>query len=139
MADLNNFAAGLNDDTIVFKERKRWLFFGLPWTFTKYTIKPAFITLKQGFFNTVEDDCYMYKIQDVKMNRSLIEKMFGLSTVVCYSGDVTNPELVLKHIRHGKEIKAYILKTSEEARIKRRTIHTQDIGVHETDLDLDGI
>ena len=49
MADVNqnSFAAGLNDDTVIFKERKRWLFLGLPWTFTKYTIKPAFITLNQ--------------------------------------------------------------------------------------------
>lgn len=141
MADVNqnSFAAGLNDDTVIFKERKRWLFLGLPWTFTKYTIKPAFITLNQGFFNSMEDDCYMYKIQDVKMNRSLLEKIFGLSTIVCYSGDVTNPELILKHIRHGQEIKNYILKTSEEARIKRRTIHTQDIGAHNIDLDGDGM
>ena len=28
---------------------------------------------------------------------------------------------------------------SEEARIKRRTIHTQDIGAHNIDLDGDGM
>ena len=31
-----------------FVERKRWLFFGLPFTFTKYTIKEDMITIDEG-------------------------------------------------------------------------------------------
>ena len=38
-------------------ERKRWLFFGLPFTFTKYYIKHDLITRDTGFFNKKEDDC----------------------------------------------------------------------------------
>ena len=127
-----------DEDTIMFKERKRWLFFGLPWTFTKYTITPSLVTIDQGLINTVEDDCYMYKIQDVKLNTSLFEKMFKLGTIICYTGDVTNPELKLIHIKHAKEIKAYLLKQSEIARLKRRTINTMDIGASGIDLDGDG-
>jgi uncharacterized membrane protein YdbT with pleckstrin-like domain len=129
----------IDDDTIVYKERKRLLFFGLPWTFTKYTVTPGVVTIDQGLLNTTEDDCYMYKIQDVKLTTSLIERIFGLSTIVCYTGDVTNPELRMIHVRHAKEIKSYLLKTSEEARLKRRTLNTMDIGAHGVDADGDGI
>ena len=129
----------IDDDTVVFTERKRLLFFGLPWTFTKYTISPGVVTIDQGLLNTTEDDCYMYKIQDVKLTTSLIERIFGLATIVCYTGDVTNPELRLVHIRHAKEIKSYLLKTSEEARLKRRTLNTVDIGARGLDADGDGI
>lgn len=129
----------IDDDTIAFKERKRLLFFGLPWTFTKYTITPGLITVRQGLLNTTEDDCYMYKIQDVKLTTSFMERIFGLGTLVCYSGDVTNPELTLVHIKHAKEIKSYLLKTSEEARLKRRTLNTLDISARGADLDGDGI
>ena len=129
----------IDDDTIAFKERKRLLFFGLPWTFTKYTITPGLITVRQGLLNTTEDDCYMYKIQDVKLTASFMERIFGLGTLVCYSGDVTNPELTLVHIKHAKEIKSYLLKTSEEARLKRRTLNTLDISARGADLDGDGI
>ena len=48
--------------------------------------------------------------------------------VICYTGDVTNPEIHLIHIKHAREVKDYILKASEEARIKRRTLSTMDIG-----------
>lgn len=110
-----------------FKERKRLLFFGLPWTFTKYEIKEDMITIDTGFFNVIENDCYMYKVQDVQLRTSLLERIFKLGTVVCFTGDITNPSFELQHIRNAKEIKSFILEASEEARLKRRVLTTMDI------------
>jgi uncharacterized membrane protein YdbT with pleckstrin-like domain len=140
MSEENNTQQELIDDnTVIFTERKRLLFLGLPWTFTKYTITPGVLTINQGFLNTTEDACYMYKVQDVKLSTSFAERLFGLSTITCYTGDVTDPELKLTHVKHAREIKSYLLKTSEEARLKRRTLNTMDIGAHGHDLDGDGI
>ena len=127
------------DNSVIFKERKRLLFFGLPWTFTKYTITPDYITIDKGLINTTEDDCYMYKVSDVKLSTSLFEKIFKLGTITCYTGDITNPQLELVHVKNSKEIKAYLLKQSEIARLKRRTLNTMDIGAHGADIDHDGI
>lgn len=127
------------EDTVMFQERKRILFLGLPWTFTKYTITADLLTTNRGFLSTIEDDCYMYKIQDVKLTTTLLERIVGVATIICYTGDVTDPELRLVHVKHAKEIKAYLLKAAEAARIKRRTMNTMDIGAHSVDLDQDGI
>lgn len=129
----------VDEDEVIFAERKRLLFFGLPWTFTKYTVTPGLLTTNRGLLNTVEDDCYMYKIQDVKLTTSLMERIFGLATLICYTGDVTDAELQLVHIRHAREIKSYLLRASEAARLKRRTMSTMDISARGTDLDRDGI
>ena len=56
-----------------------------------------------------------------------MERLFGLGTIHCFSGDVTDPDLRLMHIKHAKEIKNYILKQSEEERIRRKTLNTQSL------------
>lgn len=122
--------------SVEFVEKKRWLFLGLPFTFTRYMIKEDMITVDTGVFTKVENDCYMYKVQDVEHTASIWERMVGLGTIVCYTGDTTHPKLLIEHIRNSKQIKEFILKESEEARWKRRTVNMLDIGSGEIgDID----
>ena len=115
------------DEVPVFTERKRWLFFGLPWTFTKYLLMDEILTVQKGFFNTVINDCYMYKIVDVQLEKSLFEKMLGLGTVVCYTSDTTDKVLKIVHVRKSEQIKNFILEKSEKMRMKRRTLTTMSL------------
>lgn len=118
-----------------FVERKRWLFLGLPFTFTKYIIKENMITIDSGLLRKVENDCYMYKVQDVELVTTLLERIVGIGTVICYTGDTTHPKLILSHIKNAKAIKEFILEASEQARMKRRTLNTLDIGAMSDDMD----
>lgn len=120
-----------------FVERKRWVFLGLPFTFTKYFVRENTITIDSGILKKIENDCYMYKVQDVELVTSLMERIFGLGTVVCYTGDTTHPKLMLEHIKNARAIKDFILEASETARMKRRAISTYDIGA-EVIEELDG-
>ena len=118
---------------MAFVEKKRWLFLGLPFTFTKYTVTEEQITINSGFLTRIENDCYMYKIQDTVLSVSLFQRIFGIATVVCKTSDVTHGQLVLKNIKNAKAIKDFIVECSEEQRLKRRTINTLNI-----DADVDG-
>ncbi len=121
-----------------FRERKRWVFFGLPFTFTIYTVKEEVITVDTGFLNKEENDCYMYKVQDVTLKTSLWERIFGLGTIICYTGDTTSSQLIMVHIKNARAIKDFILEQSEVARRKRRTMNTLDIGADGAEFDIDG-
>ena len=50
---------------------------------------------------------------------------------------MTDPKLELVHIKRAKEIKEFILKTSEAERRKMRTLHTMglDADVEQVDVD----
>lgn len=110
-----------------FVERKRWVFLALPFTFTKYTVEEEMLTINRGLLKTVEDACYMYKILDVKLEKTLMERIVGLGTVVCYTGDVTDKVLKLEHIKNSKAVKDFVLEQSEEMRRKRRTLNTLNL------------
>ena len=112
---------------MTYKEKKRSMFLGLPWTFTTYTVTDEIITVDSGLLRKEENDCYLYKVVDVRLERTLWERMFGLGTVHCFSGDVTDPDLKIQHIRNAKQIKDFILRQSEEERMKRKTLHTQSL------------
>lgn len=112
---------------MTYREKKRWPFLGLAWTFTTYTVTDEVITVNSGLLNRVENDCYLYKVVDVRLESSLLERIFGLGTVHCFSSDITNPDLRMLHIRQAKTIKDYILKQSEAERQKRKTLNTQSL------------
>ena len=122
---------------MAFVEKKRWLFLGLPFTFTKYTITEDLITIDSGLFKTVQNDCYMYKVQDVALTVTFLQRIFGIATVVCKTSEVTHGQLVLKNIKNAKAIKDFIVECSEEQRLKRRTINTLNIDA-DVDGDIDG-
>lgn len=112
---------------MAYKEKKRSLFFGLPLSFTTYTVTDTKVNIKKGLLRTIEDDTLLYKVQDVKLVKSLFERIFKLGTVICYSSDVTDAKLMLTHIRNSSEIKEYILMTAEVERRKVRTVHTMGL------------
>ncbi len=120
---------------IQFRERKRWLFFGLPFTFTVYTVGEDMITVSEGFLNKKENDCYMYKVQDVELLEALPQRSFGLGTVRCFTGDTTSPTLLIQNVKNARSVKNFILEASEKARRRRRTMNMLDIGAEETDAE----
>jgi membrane protein YdbS with pleckstrin-like domain len=112
---------------MIYVERKRTKFLGLPLSYTKYTISGEKLTITSGFLSVTEDDAFMYKIQDIRLTRSPMERIFKLGTITCYTGDTTHPKLVLEHIKRAGIIKDFIMYSSEEARSKRRTLRALKI------------
>ena len=83
--------------------------------------------LASYMLNKVENDCYMYKVIDVRLETTLMERILGIGTIHCFTGDVTDPDLKLQHIKNAKEIKDFILKQSEQERLKRKTLNMQHL------------
>ncbi|MDF2590465.1 MAG: hypothetical protein K0S41_4308 [Anaerocolumna sp.] len=120
---------------MIYVEKKRTKFLALPICFTTYTITDEKLTITSGFLDITVDDAFMYKVQDVKLTKSFMERIFKLGTVTCYTGDTTHPELKLLHIKNASVIKDFIMTASEESRRKRRTLHSIDIDASDVDLE----
>ena len=74
LCGINKYTIRKGGISMGFAERKRWLFFGLPFTFTKYFVEEEILTVRQGLLKVEENDCYIYKIQDVEHSATLFER-----------------------------------------------------------------
>lgn len=119
---------------IVWKDRKRLLFFGLPWTFTKYSMSDDRFFIERGILNVREDEVRLYRITDVSLNRSILQRIFGLGTIKCCSADKTLGDFEIINIKNAKEVKELLSDAIEKERVAKRVISKEDF-VHDHDGD----
>ena len=114
-------------------DRKRY--FGLPLSFTRYSLSEDRLFTSVGFLNIKDDEILLYRVRDIDTSRSLWQRLFGVGTVTVISSDKTMPNLVLKNIKDPIFVKELIHKQVEETKIKRRVRFGE---VMTTDADGDG-
>lgn len=103
---------------LLWKDRKR-TFLGLPWSFTRYSMHPRKLMLKKGFFTVTEDEILLYRVLDLRLIRTLGQRMMRLGTIVVISGDATSPEFRIVSIKKSEKIRDMIsaLVDSERSRL----------------------
>ena len=69
----------------LWKDRKRIL--GMPITFTKYEVTANRLITHRGLLRTETDELLLYRIMDIKMSRTLGQKLFGVGTITIYCAD----------------------------------------------------
>lgn len=99
---------------------KRVVFFGLPLSFTKYRLTTNRLFVNTGFLTQREDEVRLYRITDVSLSRTLMQRVFGLSTIHCNSSDKTLWNFDIINIKDGEEVKEILSQSVERERIARR-------------------
>ena len=116
---------------IIWKDRKR-IFFGLPWTFTKYSLSEDRLFISTGFFSVKEDEVRLYLIMDVSLERKLWQRMCGLGTIKCCSADKTMGDFEIKNIKKSREVKEMLSNMVEDERTKKK-VSSREFMDHERD------
>ena len=116
---------------IIWKDRKR-IFFGLPWTFTKYSLSEDRLFISTGFFSVKEDEVRLYRIMDVSLERKLWQRMCGLGTIKCCSADKTREDFEIRNIKKAREVKEMLSNMVEDERTKKK-VSSREFMDHERD------
>ncbi len=117
----------------LWKDRKRY--FGLPLSFTRYSLSEDRLFSSVGFLNIKDDEVLLYRVRDIDTHRSLWQRLFGVGTVTVVSSDKTMPNLVLKNIKDPVFVKELIHRQVEECKIKRRVRFGEVMTTDSDDLD----
>lgn len=107
----------LPGNTIWF-DRKRTIF-GLPWSFTRYILTDEKLLIIKGLIKQTEEEVRLYRILDMTLSRSLIERIDRVGTIHCCSSDKTAAEFDIKRIRNPREVKEKLSQQVEKQRIAR--------------------
>ncbi|MBQ2724422.1 MAG: PH domain-containing protein [Clostridia bacterium] len=105
-------------ESSLWRERKRTLF-GLPWSFTTYTLTDTRLIIKKGIFNISEEEIRLYRILDITLKRSFEERIFGLGTIHLCTADKSTPEIDIARIKNPREVRTLLSDKVEEERSER--------------------
>ncbi len=116
----------LVEDEILWKDRKRYL--GMPISFTIYSLDQNRLYLKKGLLNTTMDELLLYRVLDVKLSRSLGQKIFGVGSITLVTADQTNQTLVIKNIKDSERTRKLISSIVEKERDEKRIMGKEMYG-----------
>lgn len=119
---------------IVWEDRKRTLF-GLPWSFTKYSLSDDRLFISTGFLSTKEDEVRLYRIMDISLNRTLGQRIFGLGTIKCCSADKTLGDFEIKNIKKSKDVKELLSEMVENERNRKKVTSREFIDHEDSEFD----
>ena len=106
----------MNKNELNWYDRKR-LWCGLPWTFTKYGMSDDRLFVQTGLFSTHEMELRLYRVLNLRLDRSMSQRIFGLGTIHIDSSDRDLKSFELKNIRDCQGVKELL---SEQVEIERK-------------------
>lgn len=121
---------------IIWTDRKR-IVFGLPWTFTKYTLTKEKLLVETGILNKDEEEIRLYRIVDLTLKRTFWQRLFGLGTIHCCTADKTAPELDIQWIPDAANVKELLSDLIEAERMEKRVSSREFFSDSDGDLDDD--
>lgn len=112
----------IDPDDILWRERKR-IWCGLPWTFTVYTVTDDALIVQTGFLNQKYDTIKLFRVTDLTVTRSLIQRIFGLGSIIVDGFDrSTDGQLIIRNIPNVFDAKKLLDKAVDYSRGSNRVV-----------------
>lgn len=94
--------------------------FGLPITFTKYSMSDDRIFCEKGLLNMKFEEILLYSVRDISMKITLGQRIFGVGSILLQSSDKTAPVLEIKNVKNPRQVKEMIHQQVEQVKEQRR-------------------
>lgn len=103
----------------LWSDRKRTIF-GLPISFTKYTLTDTRLIIKSGFLNIKEDEIMLYRITDITYKANIGERIFRVGKLMCDSADKSAANFIVGPIKEAVKVRDLLSDNVDEQRDKKR-------------------
>lgn len=106
--------------------------FGLPLSFTTYEVSDDYLTIREGLLNLRESQTKLFKITDINLKMSLIDRLFGQGSLELFTTENNDPVVVLKNIKNPREVRDLLNSCIKTSLSNNKVAQTQ---VYSNDLD----
>ena len=110
--------SNMNSD-IIWRQRKR-LWCRLPWTFTVYSFSNNRFFVESGMLSKKYIELRFYRVLDISMEKSFLQRIFGLGSIYLMSNDQDTPTLEIKNIVDVEDVKEKLSEIIERARSDKK-------------------
>ena len=87
---------------------------------TKYELTTERLRTRHGILNKKTDELELYRVRDYKLDQPLFLRLFSLGNIVLQTSDRSHPEVILRAIPNGEELREKIRTYVEACRTKKR-------------------
>ena len=117
----------LQQEEILWKDRKHWMWF--PFSFTRYSVTREHLNLDVGFFKTTYDETLLYRIVDLRLSRTLAQKIYGTGTIELFTRVDTQHVIQLKNVKHSKDVRRLLSTLIEQVRNEKNVVGKEFYGM----------
>lgn len=106
---------------IIWKDRKRTIF-GLPISFTKYTLTDEKLIIDTGFLSRNQEEVRLYRMTDFSVKQTLFDRIFGVGRIRISSSDNIQGEFTLLGVKKPYVIKDLLSDSVEKERNNKKIV-----------------
>ena len=116
----------MKKNEILWTDKKR-PFFGLPLSFTRYTLTKDKLIITVQFLSLHEEEIRLYRIMDVTLKQSFLQRLFDVGTIHCCSVDVSSPEFDISSVRMPRKVRDMLSEAVDTQRKERNVTSSEFI------------
>lgn len=99
---------------------------------TRFELTTERLRLTRGVINQRIDEIELYRVKDISMIRPLWMRLTGLASVILETSDRSQPELVIRAVANGVELREELRRQVEAIRDRKR-VRELDMEEHHDD------
>jgi hypothetical protein len=94
---------------------------------TRYKLTNERLMITRGFISKRIEEIELYRVNDVAMKQSIMERMFGLGDVRLETTDATTPESQVNDVHNPERVKDLIRQAARTERQRRRVLLRDEV------------
>lgn len=126
MAKIDKLSDFIVEEKIIWSDKKRIL--GMPISFTKYSFSENRLFVQRGFFKVVKDELLMYRILDVRLQRTFWQRLFRVGTIELSTADKSTPIIYLENVSNPDRTRDALSAIAEKERDEKRVLGKEMFG-----------